>query len=754
MPPPIKRPSASASLKRPAAAAAAAAAASSSSSSSSGSPVTLEVYYEGKTCRIFNVTDKTAANIFERVAKQVGLAADQLEIQYEDKGNWIQYDGGSSQDPALQDIKTWTLKANRKDSGEPQPKKMRDSQDAWDDVSKIPFWGDTRHAAPYKEADRALHADPGRYKWFEAPSSVQIPELKICSIYRVKAFVDRKTMLDKVQEYLQQIPSKYKEDGKLPMLGCSGMKGIGKTAMLVQIAEKVAPQMGKKGLYMTFNGASELTNVFHRALKHEATPKALADAFAAALLVRCGYKKDDAYDAELKPTILWLQQKLCCTNEDTLVICVDEIGDLQCQVQEPTFNMPSATMSSVMNIANEFEGQVVFIFSHIKDSVLLTGASGSGRQVLSLQLPPLSPSVWKELSLLHKWQNAASDHAEIHQLLLACCGHPRCLVDGLPAALRQRPSLLEHPTEASLVEARHVIIQTSKFNDISTSDMDEVIFKWFSLKQSQTLNVSELIANGLLLRLPGDVDVLNPLMLQSWSAGATRQSQTPMRWHLSQVYDADAVLGPNTEKKMEGLMFHYEALLRIGLNGEELPLREFYVGGDIDSKFGPRQVRAPLPSQTDLIVEMPNFKDMDTVLERLRAGWIVVSQEQNEPGVEFLSPWRDVNSKELLVAAVQCKFVKSKVTWKDVSQKLQVVKDSLESKNVQVLSVVYATPDQSTIQPKTYQDSVYFTERGLFDFTKRLGILRLHVMKLGTALKSDYPWLEGSQVQEAQGQIA
>jgi len=128
MPPPIKRPSASASLKRPAAAAAAAAAASSSSSSSSGSPVTLEVYYEGKTCRIFNVTDKTAANIFERVAKQVGLAADQLEIQYEDKGNWIQYDGGSSQDPALQDIKTWTLKANRKDSGEPQPKKMRDSQ--------------------------------------------------------------------------------------------------------------------------------------------------------------------------------------------------------------------------------------------------------------------------------------------------------------------------------------------------------------------------------------------------------------------------------------------------------------------------------------------------------------------------------------------------------------------------------------------------------------------------------------------------
>jgi len=749
MPPPIKRPSASASLKRPAAAAAAAAAASSSSSSSSGSPVTLEVYYEGKTCRIFNVTDKTAANIFERVAKQVGLAADQLEIQYEDKGNWIQYDGGSSQDPALQDIKTWTLKANRKDSGEPQPKKMRDSQDAWDDVSKIPFWGDTRHAAPYKEADRALHADPGRYKWFEAPSSVQIPELKICSIYRVKAFVDRKTMLDKVQEYLQQIPSKYKEDGKLPMLGCSGMKGIGKTAMLVHIAEILAPSMGNmKGLYMTFNGGPGLTNIFHRALKHKSASKALADAFATALMARCGL--DAACDAQLQPSLLWLRQALSCKNEDTLVICVDEIGDLQAQAQDQTLNMPSATMSSVMTEVDVFKGKVVFIFSHIEDSVLVEGASGSGRQVLSLQLPPLSPSVWKELSLLHKWQNAASDHAEIHQLLLACCGHPRCLVDGLPAALRRRPSLLEQPTEAALVIARHVIIETSKFNDIQDFYLKKVIYEWFDLTE-ECLNLDELIANGLLLQLPDNVNVLNPLMLQSWATG-TPAMQTSMRLHLRGVYDADAVLGPNTEKRMEDLMFHYEALLRVGLKGKSIPLRDFYVGGCIDPELGSKQVTALLPSSRDLVLHVPNFQNTESVLSKLRDGWILVSKEHNEPGVEFLTPWQEHGSGKLLVAAVQCKFVKGKAAWADVSRKLQVVKDSLTSEAVQVFPVVYATPNQETIQPQTYQGGVFFTEYGIFCFTNKLGILRLHVMKLGTALKSDYPWLEGSQVQETQVQ--
>mmetsp|Transcript_37094 Transcript_37094/g.80616 ORF Transcript_37094/g.80616 Transcript_37094/m.80616 type:complete len:687 (-) Transcript_37094:12-2072(-) len=668
----------------------------------------IHVKYKGRRYRAPQC--ENSSSVQRWVCEKFKLAT--AELEYEDDGAWVVFDSDVDKDGGLQARTSWLLQVLEK---EPAEKKMR--------------------------------VEGG----CEAPSSVQIPELKICSIYRVKAFVDRKTMLDKVQEYLQQIPSKYKEDGKLPMLGCSGMKGIGKTAMLVQIAEKVAPQMGKKGLYMTFNGGPGLTNIFHRALKHKSASKALADAFAAALLVRCGYKKDDAYDAELKPTILWLQQKLCCTNEDTLVICVDEIGDLQCQVQEPTFNMPSATMSSVMNIANEFEGQVVFIFSHIKDSVLLTGASGSGRQVLSLQLPALLPGVWKELSPLHIWQNAASHHPGIHQLLLACCGHPRCLVDGLPAALHERPCLLTNPNEAALIEARNAIMRTCKFNDVTNDYMRGMVYRWFNHYEQDKMDLGEMDAKGLLLLLPDGTKLLNPLMLQFWAKNIKFQVPNAMQFHLSQIYDADAVLGPNTEKRMEALMFHYEAVLRVALAGEPFSLTDFYRGGYVDSTLSTK-VTAILPSVGNIVMNVDNFQGKEQVLGLLRQGWIVVSTDTSEPGVEFLSPYKEHGSDKLLVAAVQCKFVKSKVTWKDVSQKLQVVKDSLESKNVQVLSVVYATPDQSTIQPKTYQDSVYFTERGLFDFTKRLGILRLHVMKLGTALKSQHEWLEGSQVEEMQVQ--
>ena len=54
--------------------------------------------------------------------------------------------------------------------------------------------------------------------------------------------------------------------------------------------------------------------------------------------------------------------------------------------------------------------------------------------------------------------------------------------------------------------------------------------------------------------------------------------------------------------------------------------------------------------------------------------------------------------------------------------------------------MIYATPDQGTIQESTYKDGVYFNEVSIFKFTNKLGILRLHTEKLGKSLQKEEPY--------------
>jgi len=294
-------------------------------------------------------------------------------------------------------------------------------------------------------------------------------------------------------------------------------------------------------------------------------------------------------------------------------------------------------------------------------------------------------------------------------------------------------------------------MRTCKFNDVTNDYMRGMVYRWFNHYEQDKMDLGEMDAKGLLLLLPDGTKLLNPLMLQFWAKNIKFQVPNAMQFHLSQIYDADAVLGPNTEKRMEALMFHYEAVLRVALAGEPFSLTDFYRGGYVDSTLSTK-VTAILPSVGNIVMNVDNFQGKEQVLGLLRQGWIVVSTDTSEPGVEFLSPYKEHGSDKLLVAAVQCKFVQDKAAWGDISQKLQDAINMLESEAVQFFPVVYATPDQESIQTKTYKGGVYFTESGIFEFTNRLGILRLHVMKLGTVLKSHYPWLEGSQVQETQVQ--
>eukprot|EP00405_Crypthecodinium_cohnii_P048450 CAMPEP_0206596306 /NCGR_PEP_ID=MMETSP0325_2-20121206/43481_1 /ASSEMBLY_ACC=CAM_ASM_000347 /TAXON_ID=2866 /ORGANISM="Crypthecodinium cohnii, Strain Seligo" /LENGTH=710 /DNA_ID=CAMNT_0054107113 /DNA_START=55 /DNA_END=2187 /DNA_ORIENTATION=- len=703
-PPPIKRPAAS--LKRPAAAAAAPAAAAASSSSSGRSSVTLEVNYEGRIYRIFDVTDKTVANIFERVAKTVDLNADQLEIQYKDKRKWIQYDDGSSKDPALKDIKTWTLKANRKDSGEPQPKKMKNSQAAPTPLERAKDWVKKKNC--------------------QAP--------KLPTSYN-QELLHRKMACTIVQKYLQGVQAKaLGKDGKFSLVGCSGMKGIGKTAMLVHSARCLVPE-GATALYLTFNGGGAHKEEFLKSLQCQEGHKDYAAAFGHMLLAACGVDSCLARQLEFEDCLDVYRSLRGLSAEAFVVVFVDEIGDLE--EMEST-----ATLTALMRRMDKYPGQLAFVFAHIRQDILDKCATKSAREVTALHLPALQLDDWKKVVGIN-WQKAAKEHAQIQQLLLACSGHPRSLVDGLPAALVEVPNLLTNPDESSLVSAMDVIMNKCKFNEFDTKFMADIVPQWFDFVDK--IDTGTLARDGVLLKVNGEtaaqeVELLHPLILLRWARKMCEDHSIPH--HLQQAYAADAMVGPDAEKKMENIMYHYEALLKKCVESKEFTLMAFYCSRHIGKKFLNMTVKAHLPRQLSLVHKVDNFQNIKEVLHYLKQGFIVVSQAHSEVGIEYLSPFVCVDTEDLIVAAVQCKFVQASCAWADMKSKMEKATKDLKEEKVRFFPVFYTSVDQNTIHSDTFSDGVYFTESDLFTFTKKLGILRLHVMKLGAKLQEKYPWLK------------
>ena len=193
---------------------------------------------------------------------------------------------------------------------------------------------------------------------------------------------------------------------------------------------------------------------------------------------------------------------------------------------------------------------------------------------------------------------------------------------------------------------------------------------------------------------------------------------------------------------MAPIMYHYEAVLRKSMQGKTFDLKDFYKSDHIGQDFITRVVSVEVPPAVRLVEFVDNFDDMDIVLKLLRTGYIVVSRQHGEVGIEYLSPFLEDGA--LLVACVQCKFVRSKEKWSDIKTRMESAVKELRKRNIDHFPVVYTTSDQKKITEKITHDGIYFTETDIFSFTSRIGILRLHTQKLGRVLSKKYPFLSGT----------
>ena len=292
------------------------------------------------------------------------------------------------------------------------------------------------------------------------------------------------------------------------------------------------------------------------------------------------------------------------------------------------------------------------------------------------------------------------------------------------------------------MRARNAIITKCKFNDWTDEFMLSIVPRWFDVVRP--LGREELARDGLLLTIKSgkapeipDVELLHPLV-QWWAE--THAEESPMAHHLHLAYECDAELGPDSEKSMEGLMYHYEAVLRLATEWKPFSLQSFYKSKHIGFEFADRMVSVKVGSR-DLVRYVKNFNDADKLLELLNDGFIVVSKAHTEFGIEYLAPFF-TSQGNLIVAAVQCKFVAKSTHWKEIAAKIGIVINNLRRVRIKCFPVVYTTADHYKLMESTFADGVYFIASDLFHFTRKLGIVRLHTEKLGKALKQMYPWLD------------
>ena len=491
---------------------------------------------------------------------------------------------------------------------------------------------------------------------------------------------------------------------------------------------KVLPdlKMSAKGAYLTFNGGSaEGANVFWKSHTQQNTA---LDSVGHVLMANLKVEVQQYSLLDFEQCLNLFRKALGMSEEESLVLFIDEIGELKKQADD--------VLKALMSAADARGGKLVFVFAHISQQFLDHAATGSGRKVISLPLEALPIDTWKQKK---DWKEAAREHAGIHQLHLQCCGHPRSLCDGLDEVKTQNLTLLSDPTEEALIEARQHIIRECTFNSETDFRLNKDIPRRFNLVTEDNLK-PELRRDGLLLILPHDQDTefFPPLLLRDWAR--RNANDRSLAYHLQQAYAAGAVLGSNTEKKMEPLMYHYKALLRKASEGKTFTLKQFYKSEHVSPTLVALEVKAKVPAQDTLVEYVKDFSDQARVLELLRTGFIVVSEFHNEYALEYLSPFRDASDDHTLpVACVQCKFVQSTAkTWSDIKTKMAVATQWLKKEKVKCFPVIHTTADQKSMKPETYAGGIYFNETDMFEFTKRLGVLGLHTQKLGKNMEQKH----------------
>ena len=547
---------------------------------------------------------------------------------------------------------------------------------------------------------------------------------------------------------------------KCQLLCTSGVPGIGKSAVLSHVREwvqqhcddrnvkagSVPPMLsGFKVAVVSYNGGAPNFPVPDTGTE--------AVAFGHQLL-RCNGFPDRWLSkiTTLHKALDIMRAALRLEEGTLLIVAVDEILELDKVASSKVVDL---TVSLLMrhqdtSLVNDKKAPVIFVFTSILEQYFSQMQTASGRPVHAIALPHLH-LLEAHAHLFHKYdayaalnnrhpglEEAQKRSPALRQLILSCMGHPRALFNGIVENVN-----LAHLDTADMVVARKAIVRFCKF--VLRSPEDDLRM-WFGSDTLPDEFKDRLTLSGVLQHVDNQGFIL-PLMIQHWAMNP-ENVRNPLAIHLCKAYNADSVLVATHEKGMEEVLIHCEAVRRICRAGRP--------GGEtIESFFGtqwigdawkarPISITIPPPGNTGIIQCVGDFSDVNAVLKLLQEGFTVMSKKRTEHGVEWAAPFFDPATRALLVECAQCKLVTDSVGWAEARGKLDnEFTRALRRKSVEWFPVMYTNhhTKTGTLAGETYADGVYFDELTLFDFTRPLGILRMHMEKLGPNLALRCPSL-------------
>jgi hypothetical protein len=511
---------------------------------------------------------------------------------------------------------------------------------------------------------------------------------------------------------------------KFHIFGFTGVKGMGKSEALKQVCRRWAKKAlgdNAKAIYTSFENGGAARGFYP---DPDLEGEALRDSFGHKLLIEGGVDATMAMGFPIKMALTLIRES------SPLVICIDDVFDY--------FN-PKALVVELMELQDTYEGKIILIFTCISGKKFRDMFKGRGRQVKMVRLEligmqdvfqcmiPMSSENLKEEELYRE--------PGVNQFILACSGNARITTKTLPDVTSNwnwnNDRLPPMISKRRIENARKRVCEDLGF------DLDDInqrlIRKWFSsfhLDVDQRLILEE---KGLIYTMQAaphsgedELDFLSPILLHCWA------ECNQYMWsgkHLYELYNADA------GEDMERVLIHYEALLRKSLEGKTVQLREYYNLEDddkISEKYRHVTVEIKATTGCNQVQTVEDFKDVDEVLEKLQQGFIVALEKDTA----YLVAHDSLNSTKLVITCVQCKFNVS-----DTKKLKRVVRKLREREDILCIPVIFTSKKYRNFEMDRFGEGMYFCEDDILRFTRRLGILRFHVERLGAELRDQYPSL-------------
>ena len=584
----------------------------------------------------------------------------------------------------------------------------------------------------------------------------------------------KEIILDYAAKVVRKDKDYWTQDDKSKLLTSYGVKGTGKTAVMramvgfednpgwVQAADPNA-----RAVTSSFNECGGNVNTFGNDCEKLGLHRTDI-AFGRHILRYNGMCEEDVQRVgSFKTAVFLLRKKLGQTIPGTLVIGIDELAMIEGEAAKVVSSLMQQQDSSI-RYPDKYGGPVIFVMSALAESFASKVQTASGRPILTnIRLHNLPQAEAFDL-LPADIRSAAKKDGRIQKLINQCGGNPRALFEGV---MNSRDYLVKGDQEvydSDIAKARSTILMECKIiSTIQGHTPMDIVSTWFA--QVPTKAWRETMRSAGLLQPVESKDsneIFFPLMLAEW-ANSEEDLSSLMSHHIAGCYDSDDQIMTGQERRVEGLLMHYEIVRKVAYHHLKMEPRidEFFNHSTVTAATKATDRKCDLlraddtflfefnDLSTNLVSHVSKFKELtDSDWRLFSDGRTLYSDLSNEKGIEYITPhFRLINGKSVLTAEVcQIKYTTQSADWPNWQEKLKTspgVK-ALNKKKIPWFAVYYVS--HSSI-PQTYKtDCIHFPKDALDKFTAPLGIL--HVEKetlkfpLSGAMLRHRPWLSPAKL--------